>query len=106
MIAFLEGAFGAREIMRAPSKNGSIQYSQIQIGDSVVEVGDPHGEFQPMPVGIHFYVQDADIVYKRALEHGAKSLSEPVDQPYGERSGSVIDEFGNHWYIASYLNNS
>jgi len=103
MIAFLERAFGATEVFRAPSQNGDIRYAQVRIGDSVVEVGDAHGEFQPMPLGIHFYVDDVDAVYQSALREGAASLSEPAVQPYGERSGSVVDEFGNHWYIAAHL---
>ena len=100
---FLERAFGATEVFRAPSQNGDIRYAQVRIGDSVVEVGDAHGEFQPMPLGIHFYVDDVDAVYQSALREGAASLSEPAVQPYGERSGSVVDEFGNHWYIAAHL---
>jgi len=26
-----------------------------------------------------------------------------VDQLYGDRSGSLLDGWGNHWYIASHL---
>jgi uncharacterized glyoxalase superfamily protein PhnB len=48
-------------------------------------------------------VPDVDAVYRRALEAGATSLSEPVDQPYGDRSGGVEDAFGNKWYIATHV---
>jgi PhnB protein len=41
-------------------------------------------------------------MYKRALAAGAKSLSEPKDQFYGERSAGLIDDWGNHWYVATY----
>jgi PhnB protein len=31
-------------------------------------------------------------------------LTQPVkDQFYGDRSGSVEDPFGHHWYIATHL---
>ena len=43
-----------------------------------------------------------DDTYKRALAAGAKSLSQPRDQFYGERSAGLIDDWGNHWYIATY----
>jgi PhnB protein len=33
---------------------------------------------------------------------GSTSLSEPRDQFYGERSGGVMDAWGNHWYIATH----
>lgn len=26
-----------------------------------------------------------------------------ADQAYGDRSGSLLDRWGNHWYIASHL---
>jgi uncharacterized glyoxalase superfamily protein PhnB len=50
----------------------------------------------------HVYVRDCDAAYQRALAAGGKSLQEPADQEYGERSASVIDAAGNHWYIATY----
>ena len=50
----------------------------------------------------HYYVPDCDATYKRALEAGATSITEPVDQPYGERSATVRDSAGNFWYIATY----
>ena len=41
-------------------------------------------------------------IYKDAIAAGGKSLSEPKDQFYGERSGGVVDAWGNHWYIATH----
>ena len=35
---------------------------------------------------VHVYVGDVDRVYARALDHGATSLSEPRDQPYGDQT--------------------
>ena len=37
--------------------------------------------------------------YRRA----AKSLREPADQPYGDRTGGVEDAFGNQWWIATHI---
>jgi len=48
-------------------------------------------------------VPDCDTVYKTALAAGATSISEPKDQPYGDRSGAVKDAFGNTWYIATHV---
>ena len=52
---------------------------------------------------VHLYVSDCDAVYKRALQAGATSIAEPLDQPYGDRSGAVRDAFGNQWYIATHV---
>jgi uncharacterized glyoxalase superfamily protein PhnB len=68
----------------------------------VIELGEAHGPFQPMPTAFHLYVKDADMVYRKAIEAGATSFSEPVDQVYGDREACVIDPFGNHWYIATH----
>jgi PhnB protein len=51
----------------------------------------------------YLYVPDCDAVYKRAIDAGAASISEPKDHPYGDRSGGVKDVFGNQWYIATHI---
>jgi PhnB protein len=102
LIDFLKGAFDAEEVARHES-GGVIQHAQIMIGDSIIAMGEAHGPYQPMPPALHLYVPDADAVYRRALRAGAKSLFEPYDAPYGDRSGGVVDPFGNIWYIATHL---
>ena len=52
---------------------------------------------------LHLYMEDVDAVYRRAIQAGAKSLREPADQPYGDRSGGVEDAFGNQWWIATHI---
>ena len=47
----------------------------------------------------YLHVDDADAVVRRAAEAGAEVESEPQDQFYGERSGSIRDPFGHRWYI-------
>jgi hypothetical protein len=37
------------------------------------------------------------------LRIAANAIAEPVDQPYGDRSGGVKDAFGNQWYIATHV---
>jgi PhnB protein len=54
------------------------------------------------PAMLHLYMEDVDAVYQRAIAAGAKSLREPADQPYGDRTGAVEDAFGNQWWIATH----
>jgi uncharacterized glyoxalase superfamily protein PhnB len=103
VIRFLKRAFGAQEIAKYASPDGVVHHAQIRIGDSVVEMGEAHGQYQPMPTMFYLYVPDCDAVYQRALQAGATSISQPVDQPYGDRSGAVKDAFGNQWYIATHV---
>ena len=51
----------------------------------------------------YMYVPDCDAVYHRALAAGGKSIAEPTDHPYGDRSGAVQDTFGNEWWIATHI---
>lgn len=103
VIAFVQRAFGARNIEKHASPDGVIHHAKVAIGDSVVEMGEAHGPYQPMPTMFYLYVPEVDAVYRRALEAGARSMSEPADQPYGDRNAGVRDMFGNEWYIATRI---
>lgn len=98
---FLEQAFDAkrREVMKR--EDGSIAHASVTLGDSILEMGESVDK-KSMPMTFHVYIRNVDDTYKRALAAGAKSLSEPIDQFYGERSAGLIDDWGNHWYIATY----
>lgn len=101
---FLKQAFSAEEIYRGESPDGIIYHAKVRIGTSVVEMGEAHDEWQPMPMHFMLYVDDVDAWYARAVEaEGAVSLSEPADQPYGDRVGAVKDPFDNVWYLASHI---
>ena len=99
LIDFVTHSFGATELFRTTGSAGGM-HAEVKIGDSVVMIGGAE-HITPMPTAIHLYVPDIDDAYKRAIEAGAKSLMEPADQPYGERSGAVEDPTGNRWYIAT-----
>lgn len=103
VITFLKRAFGAREIAKYASPDGVVHHAEIRVGDSVVEMGEAHGKYPPMPAMFYIYVPDCDAMYRRALAAGATSLSEPADQSYGDRSAAVKDVFGNSWYIATHI---
>jgi uncharacterized glyoxalase superfamily protein PhnB len=103
VINFLKRAFGAREIAKYASPDGVVHHAEIRVGDSVVEMGEAHGKYEPMPAMFYLYVPDCDAVYRRALAAGATSIAEPTDHPYGDRSGAVKDAFGNQWWIATHV---
>lgn len=103
MIEFLKEAFGAEEVERAQSPEGIIHHATIRIGDSMLEMGEAHGEYQPMPCTLHLYVENTDALYERALRAGTTSIAPPEDKPYGDRSAGVQDAFGNRWFIATHI---
>jgi len=103
VITFLKRAFGGQELSKHASPDGVIHHATVLIGDSIFEMGEAHGPYQPMQSMFYLYVPDCDELYRRALAAGATSISEPKDHPYGDRSGGVKDAFGNQWYIATHI---
>jgi len=103
LISFMKRAFGAQEIAKYASPDGVVQHAAIRVGDSVIEMGEAHGRYEPMPAMFYLYVRDMDAVYRQALAAGAESFQEPADQPYGDRNAGVKDAFGNKWYIVSHI---
>ena len=101
-IDFLKSAFDAREISRYGDPNGTIMHAEVQIGDSRIMLSDSSEEFKALPTRIQLYVNDVDTTYEKALEAGATSLRPPTDQFYGDRSGGVLDKWGNQWWIGTH----
>jgi uncharacterized glyoxalase superfamily protein PhnB len=102
MIEFLEDAFGAEEGVVHRSADGVVHYARMKVGNSVIEMGEAHGEWQPMPMHFMVYVDDADNWYARAMKaKGTISIGAPANAPYGGRTGTIKDPFGNTWYLTS-----
>lgn len=101
LVDFLKQAFDASELLRYDWPGG--MYASMRIGDSTIGVSEAgnHEWMRPMRAMIYMYVPDCDALYAQALRAGAKSISEPADMPYGDRTGAVEDQWGNQWYIAT-----
>jgi uncharacterized glyoxalase superfamily protein PhnB len=103
LISFLKRAFEAQEVAKYASPDGVVHHAVIRVGDSVLEMGEAHGKYEPMEAMFYLYVPNMDAVYRQALAAGATSFQEPTDQPYGDRNAGVQDAFGNKWYIATHV---
>ena len=102
MIDFLKQAFAAEEVFVYQSPDGIVHHAKVAIGNSIVEMGEAHGQWQPMPMTFMLYVDDVDAWYARAMKAaGMVSMSDPRDQAYGDRVGAVKDPFDNVWYIGT-----
>lgn len=112
-IAFYQKAFGAVEVSRMPGPDGKIMHADIRIGDSQLMLCDDfpdYGSRGPRALGgtavvIHLYVEDADAVWARALEAGARPTMPLSDMFWGDRYGQVVDPFGHRWSIATHKQN-
>jgi uncharacterized glyoxalase superfamily protein PhnB len=106
VLSFLRRGFGATDIQKFGSADGVIQHASARIGDTVIEMGEANGPYQPMPTRFYMYVEHVEPAYRRALQAGASSISEPADQSYGDRVAAVADAFGNQWFIATQMRES
>jgi PhnB protein len=103
LIDFLKQAFDAIEIERMARPDGTVHHAEVKIGDSIVMLGEPPDPSKAKPGALYLYVKDVDATYRRAIQAGAASLSEPVDMFYGDRGAGVQDGSGNTWWIATHI---
>ncbi len=101
LIDFLKRAFAAEEMFVHRGPDDVVAHAKVRVGASVIEVGEAHGEWGPMPTMFYVYVDDVEAWYRRALDAGAASMEPPALQPYGERRAAVRDAFDNQWYLAA-----
>jgi len=110
-IDFYCSVLGATERMRMPGPDGRLGHAELELGDSVIMLADENPDMDirsPKNLGgtavsLHVYVEDADGVFERAIEAGAKSLRPVEDQFYGDRLGQFEDPFGHRWSVATHV---
>ena len=98
---FLTTAFGATEVSCQRNGDGTVMHAELQVGDSLVMLGQAGGEWKALSAALYLWVPDVDATYARALDAGATSQSAPDDKPYGHRNAGVVDKNGITWWIAA-----
>ena len=110
-IALYKKAFGAIETMCMPMPDGRVGHAELRFADSVIMMADEFPErgihspkhYGGSPFSLIYYGEDCDAVYHQAIATGAKSVREPADQFYGDRSAGVEDPFGFQWHFATHI---
>jgi PhnB protein len=108
-IDYCKTAFGAEEVSRRASPDGTVLHATLAIGGAMVMI---HGEYPTLgsrapesdgssPVVIYLYVEHVDSVIERAVAAGAKVLIPAADQVWGDRVGRIVDPSGHVWNVAS-----
>ena len=103
MIEFTKKVLGAKEIYRSTHENGTVRHAEILVGDSYLMLSEVMENQTPSSVMLYVYVINVDETYKKALSAGAKSLREPKNEFYGDRSAGVDDGSGVQWWIATHV---
>jgi len=101
LIDFLVSSFDAVELGCVKNSNGSIGHAEVQIGDSKIMMFDTPNDIQPLPSLINLFVEDSERLYNQVLKAGAVSMTKITKHSWGDKSGRIIDPFGNVWWIVS-----
>ena len=106
-IDWYKQVFGAEEIDRMEGPPGQIAHAELKIGDCRVMIGDPMMGAKDAktlggsPVRLVHYSENADAIWKRATEAGAKPTMPIADMFWGDRWGNFVDPFGFEWSVAT-----
>jgi PhnB protein len=103
LIEFVQEAFGAHELARVPGPDGRVGHAEMRIGDAVVMMFDRADDWPDTPGFLRLYVEDADLVYERALAAGATPVTPVTGLFFGDRVGRVRDPLGNIWWIQAHV---
>ena len=98
---FLKAAYGATESVCHRDADNTVMHAEINIGDSLVMLGQAGAQWKAQDASLYLWVKDVDDTYRKALQAGATSQSEPEDKPYGHRNAGVVDVSGITWWIGS-----
>jgi PhnB protein len=110
-VQFYKDVFGATERMRMAMPDGTIAHAEIDIGGSIIMIGDeiPGGRdpspktLGGSPVALFVYVEDVDEIFQRAVEAGAQVVQPPENHFYGDRVAMFDDPFGHRWNVATHI---
>lgn len=112
-IDFFRTAFGF-ELRDVHDEDGAIMHVEMVYRGQLIVMFAPEGAFgstarTPKSAGataqqsFYLYVDDVDATWRRALDAGAKSLSAPQNQFWGDRFAQIEDLDGYRWALACRL---
>ena len=76
MVSFVEAQQARFRLELQLADSGVVHHATVCIGDSMSEMGEAHGEAQPMPPALYMYVENLEETYERALNAGAEARAE------------------------------
>ena len=103
LIEFIKNAFDGRVSFISNRDENKIMHATVSIGTSTIMISDTMEGMEPHTAMLYVYLEDADGVFKKAIDAKATSVQEPKTEFYGDRAGAVKDEWGNVWWIATHV---
>ena len=108
-LAWLQKAFGFEPSEVLTDAEGKIVHAEMTYGDGVVMIGTEWADWTRSPASmggkntqrVHVRLERGIVEhYARAQQAGARSIMEPADQFYGDRTYVVTDPEGHYWTFA------
>lgn len=100
-IDFIRKIFNAQEMIRKVYAGYKIQHSEVMIGDATLMITEASHTNPAQHTSMYVYVKDTDQTYYNAIDAGAMSLMQPMDEDHGARGAGFKDPYGNTWWIAT-----
>ena len=105
---FYEKAFGFQTKMSIPDKDGNVMHAEMNYKDNVFMLGPASRKFKTKtpktfkgtPVSFYLYVENVEKAFEQAKKAGAKVVTKPVTQFWGDRTGAVNCPDGHKWVLA------
>jgi len=110
-IEFYKKSLGAEVIVSLPAPNGDIMYAELQIGSSRIMVGKSGEEcsgnsiehYGGSPVSFYIYVDNVEASFSKAKSAGMTDKQEITDMFWGDRMGTLKDQYNMVWSIAEHV---
>jgi PhnB protein len=100
---------GFEDRVRVPGPDGRLFHGELAMHEGVVMMGTPNSGYRnPKKLGgatqlMYVYVDDVETHHAKAAAGGAKILSEPADQIYGDRNYTLEDPEGHQWTFGQHV---
>jgi uncharacterized glyoxalase superfamily protein PhnB len=99
-------AFGAAEAYRMEDDHGKIMHACLVIGSSKIFLAEANSSSECMKAttsSFYVYLDDVDAAFIKATKSGMSQTYALQDMFWGDRTGGVIDKFGNRWTLATHV---
>ncbi|WP_251359439.1 VOC family protein [Kangiella sp. TOML190] len=101
-VDFLKAAFNAEELSRT-MRGERVTNACLSINEARLFISDVTDDYPAMTTSIYLYVEDADTSIAQAVSAGGQCEMQATDEPWGDRTGGIRDQWGNIWWISQHL---
>ena len=99
VVDFARACFNATVVNQQMRADGTVEAAALRIGDSIVMLTE-RADARPS-MRLHVYVADVETSHRRALAHGATSLSAPETVAPGTQRAGVTGPCGVQWWMST-----